>query len=982
MHMNPFEEAKKKFTLIETDARVWEYLRAGEVADFYPGKEIDFAKAPPGGLRSTVSANLFSWLCACGDNSAEAAVLKPHGIRIRGARIEKKLDLASLHIPFAISLHECSIVAAIDLRHASVAGGLDLSGSQTVGIDADGLSVGGDLRLADKFVALGPVCLKGVTVAGNLACTRAKIDNQGCRRCPYPVVGCGDCRARILHAYALVLEGARVSGSVLLCDGFEANGGVHLGDSIIAGNMNCAQGKFYGRTHDRNLEGMTTGRRLACDKETEYHQACAFNGEGMQVEGNLILNRVESNGEFRLTGARIGGDLESAGGVFLNRGSNAIYGDRLYVRGNVFFCDKFHARGTVRLPRAEIGADLSFFDGEVSDSIPKLPGLFCEGLKVHGTVYLNKFEAADCAVDFSNATIDGNLDCSGSTFRNRDGWALNARGMHVAGSVFLQSRGEDNFLAEGIVSLTGSILGMDLICTNGQFKADRIYEHEKCTPCAIKADNMTIGGKVEMDGHNFRAEGGVNLDDTRIGSFLNCDHGTFIVPPAGGNYNCAISAGKLQVGGSIYLEEGFVAHGEVMLNDATIGRNLNCAKGTIKKTTDKNSTLRAMQMKVAGSVNLHENFVSHGEVRLDYAVIGGNLDCSSSQFLHVEENPSEQAGAEECGKLFALRAVGVKIEGGAWFMKNFSAAGIVSFQGATIGRDFIWKEISSRDKVSLFLDSARAGVLKDDEKSWPKEGRLQINDFEYQFLNELGPEALESRREKWLSLPLDFRTQPYEHLAAVLKRSGYEEDAKLVLIEKNRRQFSRPVFLGRFLILNKRKLPAKLEHLQTQSFATWIKQLLLYIFVCYGYRPSWAVRIGVVAVLLGWLGFWYGFSNKLMTPLQDGKSYIYQIAAVTGEAKDDADLPPGLPSHKVPMRINEGKDRVLYSLLYSFDTFLPVVDFQVADYWLPTAYYPEGGNVKFSWPGFWLCCYRWVLIVGGWLVTTFFLAALGGIVRR
>ena len=964
---------------IEILRQVQQDLYEGHVADLSKGELINMKEASTWGPERILSASFIRQLCTDPDMAKR---LQTHGIRIRGARIKGHLDLNSLKIPFNISLNECSIPHALDLRCATVSS-LDLSGSHTVSIDADGLTVLGNMRLADGFFTDGTVCLTGSIITGDLTCVRGHFDNQNDQRDTTKITGCLHCRENFLHAYALVLERAEVKGSLYLCGGFTAKGGVHLGDATIGVNLNCTKGEFTARTHEANLKGKTTGRRLPCESEADYHVACAFNGEGMHVKGNLILNEIDVIGEMRLTGAKVEGDLESVKGKYLNQGGNAIHGDRLHVHGNIFFCDGFKAVGIVRLARAEIGADLSFYNGNLTNSNKDSHVLYCEGISVKGTMYLNNFKCNDGYIDLSYSTVGGNLNCTDGNFLNTGKYSIKAKGMIINGSVFLNSSSLNaEFRADGLVSLTGSRLGMDLICTNGHFKSDKKLKSEENTPCAIMANNMSISGKVEMNGVRFKADGGVNLDDTKIGSFLKCDHGTFIAPLYEGNYDCAISAGKLQVGGSIYLENGFLAKGQVQLNDASIGRNLNCRKGKISKTNQCVFTLQALQMMVAGSVNLN-NFVSHGEVRIDNSVIGGDLNCSTGEFISKELITSGQKSQdEESGKRYALRADGVNIAGSVLCNLGFHADGIVSLQRTNIGKDFSWTDVRSSDKASLFLDCAKVGVFKDDVNSWPKQNKLQINDFEYQFLSELSTEGLSKRREIWLSTPLDFRTQPFEHLAAVLKRSGYDEEARKVLIAKNDARFQlpvRPIQWKNLFHRGEKNVGPDEKTGQSQTLQSKIKLFLLKIFVCYGYKPFRAMNIGLaMVVFLGTPTFYYGFNHNLMVPLKDGGSYVYQIVTVSSE-----DAPPGKSLVKKPINIQDWRSRVVYSFFYSLDTFLPVVDFQITDYWLPSAYYPVESKPEFSgFPGVFLCCVRWVLIMSGWVISTVFLAAMGGIVRR
>ncbi|KJS00885.1 MAG: hypothetical protein VR65_10780 [Desulfobulbaceae bacterium BRH_c16a] len=949
----------------ETEKRVWSCLTIGEIADLQPG--------------SIVRASFIKQLCT---EPNLISNLQPHGIRVRGSNIEGSLDLRLLNIPFNLSLTQCSIPDTLDLRHAAIKA-LDLSGSKTDSIDADGLTVFGNFRLADEFSAAGSVCLMGAKIEGDLICTRGCFDNQNNQKFDTQktncggsntTTSCGDCRKSTLHSYSLVLERVYIKGSVYLCDGFSAFGGVHLGDSTINGNLNCTNGKFIKRSGCQ--KELSNGRRLTCYSEAEFHDACAFNGEGMHVKRNMILNDINVEGEIRLTGALIEGDLDSAGGKYKNKGANAIYGDRMHVKGNAFFCDRFEAEGIIRFPCARIGADISFYNGMMNGSDDNVPVLYCEGIKVQGTFYLKKFETRKGYINLSHATISGNLDCTNSKFLNEGVFAINAKGMSISGSVFLRSFKEKNledfdrniFLANAFVCLTGSKLGMDLVCTGGHFKLGKPCTLENPYFDSIQAGNMSIGGKVEMD--EIETEGGVRISDTRIGSYLNCNQSKISTPTHEGDHVYAFTGGKLHVGGSLYLGDGFTAKGEVMLNDASIGRNIYLNSGTIKNEGD--FSLRAMQMQVAGSI-IFKNLISHGEIKIDFSVIGGNLDCSGGEFLNdkskTERRKKRDSPDEELERHYAFRAIGLKTEGSVWF-KDFKVDGAVSFQGAVIGRNFYWKGVKDSQKVSLFLDAAKVEVLVDDIDSWPKQNNLQINDFEYQFIRDQGPEELEKRREKWLSLSKDFRTQPYEQLAKVLKRSGHLEEAKLVLIKKHNHQSGNNSM--NFIM---KKVGPKLR----KKLAWWHNFL-----VGYGYKPFRAAVIGLFIVLFGSFIFYSGFHFDLMVPSEYKGGY--QVANLSEPEQVQTVQVANFLGRKCKPNRRITDTSGFYYFFYSLDTFLPIVDFQTAAYWLPTAYpQVENGDEcsgKFSLWGWILCVFRWFVIICGWIVTSVFITALSGVVRK
>jgi hypothetical protein len=67
---------------------------------------------------------------------------------------------------------------------------------------------------------------------------------------------------------------------------------------------------------------------------------------------------------------------------------------------------------------------------------------------------------ADGGVHLLGATIGGQLDCSGATLTNKNGYALAMDRAEVKGSVFLT----DGFTADGGVSLPGATIGGQLVC--------------------------------------------------------------------------------------------------------------------------------------------------------------------------------------------------------------------------------------------------------------------------------------------------------------------------------------------------------------------------------------------------------------------------------------------------------------------------------------------------------------------------------------
>jgi len=119
----------------------------------------------------------------------------------------------------------------------------------------------------------------------------------------------------------------------------------------------------------------------------------------------------------------------------------------------------------------------------------------------------------------------------------------------------------------------------------------------------------------------------------------------------------------------------------------------------------------------------------------------------------------------------ALFADGLKLNGNVFLWKGFRTQGTVSFLGATIDKYFCITHVRSPEQMTLDLSSAKIGTIYDDKESWPYLGRLFLHGLEYaEFFHE-SPRDSKSRIE-WLRRQKNFRPQPYEQLAEVLRNNS------------------------------------------------------------------------------------------------------------------------------------------------------------------------------------------------------------------
>ena len=300
---------------------------------------------------------------------------------------------------------------------------------------------------------------------------------------------------------------------------------------------------------------------------------------------------------------------------------------------------------------------------------------------------------------------------------------------------------------------------------------------------------------------------------------------------------------------------------------AEIGGNLDCKNGKFRNKDGE--ALAADGVKVKGAVFLSDGFEAEGEVRIVGAEIGGDLVCERGKFRNKDGE--------------ALTADRVTVKRSVYLRDGFEAEGVVSFVAARVRRYFIWRKIVNTKDVELDLRSARIGTLWDDEDSWPEKGKLFLHGLEYDGLDDEAPLDAKSRID-WLGRQWGdkYRPQPYNQLAKVLKNEGHEQDAKRILIEKE-------------------KLRAK--HL------SWISRpfhFLHGLLIGYGYRPWRAASFGLVIVLIGWVVFCYGGRNGVMVSTE--------TTATQQKSQEEC--------------------RSFSSFIYSVDTFVPLVDLRQAKYWL------------------------------------------------
>jgi hypothetical protein len=133
--------------------------------------------------------------------------------------------------------------------------------------------------------------------------------------------------------------------------------------------------------------------------------------QGAQVTGNVFLNEVTAEGEVRLSGAGIGGQLACEGTRIGNAAGKALNAQRAQVTGDVFLRG-VTAEGEVRLSEAGIGGQLACVGARFENAAGW--ALSAQKMEVTGGFVWRRIAAVSGAVDLNGAKVSDLVDDAAS----------------------------------------------------------------------------------------------------------------------------------------------------------------------------------------------------------------------------------------------------------------------------------------------------------------------------------------------------------------------------------------------------------------------------------------------------------------------------------------------------------------------------------------------------------------------------------------
>ncbi|WP_158847344.1 hypothetical protein [Saccharothrix deserti] len=449
----------------------------------------------------------------------------PPVVRVADRFLTGTLDLRAVEFPYLLEFVRCRFEEPPDLRQGKLAG-IEFADSWLPGLSARNLSSANEVSLAGSTVE-GLVDLVDADVAGSLSLRDSSLSVPD---------------AIAFHADRLKLAGG------LLAQRVKVAGELRMAGANVGGYCN-----FSGGLLDNPL-------------------GHSFNGTGLHVGGNLLMNGCTLHGTMLLAGARVDSALTLRGTTAADGRADddaldphsdpnaTLVFDRLTVDGDVQLDRGFRSAGTVRMVNATVGGTLSL-SGGAFDALG---------------------ESDNEPTGFGRALATGTAEPTGY------GRALHLDGTQVGGDIIgrqAQVRGQFrmvDFQAKGSLILDGSTLDNP--------RADAVLGNRSRIGSNFTAREVEVTGGLELRGVHV----GANLD--LRGSRIT-QPGRYRHQPAG---KPSLDVGGAVIGRDLICARGakeFVAHGGVRARRAQIGRMATFAGAVLGDKLDAHAlNLLGMQV--------------------------------------------------------------------------------------------------------------------------------------------------------------------------------------------------------------------------------------------------------------------------------------------------------------------------------------------------------------------------------------------------
>ncbi|MEV6895952.1 oxidoreductase [Amycolatopsis sp. NPDC051372] len=585
-------------------------------------------------------------------------------------------------------------------------------------------------------------------------------------------------------------------------------------------------------------------------------------------------------------------------------------------------------------------------------------------LEIHGALLAYRLEARG-EVRMPGMRTGGNVNFSGATFDNPDGFAFNGNGIHIGGSLLCEvdnygpAAERKRFSAKGIMYFPSATVDSDIVLREAKLTVDQrgpvaVDAWKSNDPYldprpALVADRLKVDGNLELS-DGLQAFGTLRMVNARIGGSLRLAGAEIKMARGRATpyYDRALHLDGSTIGGDVEATSLRVPVGQLRMADVQIGGNFLAWNAMfLHPGRDVFSARRA---KIAGNFQLTDATLQ-GTVRLQGVEVGGSVNLYGSKLTEPGQRTSSS---------FSLDVRTARIGRDLVLTENkdraFVAEGGVNLDGAQIARrlELGGAQLESLPSHGIALDAsdvtadeflfgfrtppagrvvlrrAHCGTLGDTEEFWAAADGIELDDFRYDALKHGIPldddRALDHRIALLSKAMRGYRPGPYDQLAATLRAAGNEEHASTVGLRKQ--QFRYEALAKGFKIFG-------------PGVRLW--SFLQRSMVGYGYRPVRALGWLLTLLVLGSL--WFGLGS------------------------DDCVQNPGRYAVSGPRCLVNQQDTGLQwnPVIYTADLLVPIVDFGNKSRW-----YMHGAD-------------NWVaagFTVSGWLLATTVAAGFGRMVRR
>lgn len=653
--------------------------------------------------------------------------------------------------------------------------------------------------------------LQGVRIAGSLDLASASIDSA------LILSGC-------FLDHPVVLDG--VDGHSVQLKSCQLKAGLHAQELRLRSGLDLRSTVVHGEV--RLGAAQINGTLLMTDCHIINSGETALSGYGLEVRGDVLCDGLHAEGELRLLAAEIGGQLSLSSARLENSGGFALTADGIRVARDIFCNEGFSASGGVRLPGADVGGQVTFSEAEVIN--PRGTAVAFDGARVGEDVLFIRRFRAEGLISADRVVVGGNLIC-GDQVDCQDG--LSIVGTEIRGDILLQA---------------------------GEFGATN--------KVGLNAYQIVVGGDLRCD--RTRVIGEMVLAGAKIAGSVSLSDAELVNPES-----TAITGDLLRVGGTMNCR-GVNALGQVRLPNAEIGSQLVFSDSKLRNASAPaliggglhvKTDLIAKNMEVVGQIDLRGSHIE-GQLSLRGSTVLNRPDVA---FLSDRAVVEHDVFLDHTHIQGGVSCVGMRVGG----QLSFEQAIIVNSQGialrlVSVSADQVVMQFAETPVGGVDLHHAHVRSVLDDPQTWPPV--LLLHGFSYDLLQT--PLDAKSRL-RWLGPSQEERYLPdvYSQLAGVLRSLGRGQDARNILIARERRRRREVNRLGKL----------------------WSD--LLWIIVGYGYR-DWLAGLWLLGFLI--VG-----------------SVIFSLA-----------WPSGFEALKTPAP-------AFNPVAYTVDTLLPVIDLGQQSAWTP-----------------------------------------------